>query len=112
MKITIKSATEIHDQTKVNATLIKSENQKTLWLQWIGANEARREINKMISKNYSQDPALYILKESTRSSSVLTFASPSSNVNWKKTKKKDKQEMKMATKMELWDSSNPPTGST
>ena len=33
-------------------------------------NMIKREINKMISKNYLQDLALYILKESTRSSSA------------------------------------------
>jgi len=34
------------------------------------------------------------------------------NINWKKTKRrKINKTMKMATKMEPWDSNNPPTGS-
>ena len=75
--------------------------------------KARREINRTISKNYSKDLALCALKESTRSSNALTFASLSNNVNWMKTKRrKINKTMKMATKMEPWDSSNSPTGST
>jgi len=112
-KITTRNATGTRDQIKANATLTRSESQKTQWPQYNRDNEAIREISKMISKNYSKDLALYILKESTRSSSALTFASLSNNVNWKKTKRrKINKTMKMATKMEPWDSSNPPTGST
>ena len=48
----------------------------------------KRGINKMISKNYSKDLALCILKESTRLLSALTFASLSNNVNWMKTKRR------------------------
>ena len=67
----------------------------------------------MISRNYSTDLVLYILKESTQSSNVSAFASLSNNVNWKKTKRrKINKTTKMAIKMELWDSNNPPTGST
>ena len=66
----------------------------------------------MISRNYSIDLSLYIPKESTQSSNASAFASLSNNVNWKKTKRrKINKTMKMATKMEPWDSSNPPTGS-
>ena len=81
MKITIRNATEIHDRITANATLTRSESQKTQWPQYNRDNEAIREISKMISKNYSKDLALYILKESTRSSSALTFTSLSNNVN-------------------------------
>ena len=113
MKITIRNATEIHDRITANATLTRSESQKTQWPQYNRDNEAIREISKMISKNYSKDLALYILKESTRSSSALTFTSLSNNVNWKKRKRrKTNKTMKMETRTEPWDSSNPPTGST
>ena len=112
-KITIRSATGTRARIKANTTLTKSESRKIQWLQWSKDRKARKEIRKTTSRDYSKDLALYILKESTRSSSALTFASPSSNVNWKKTKRKNlNKTMKMATKMELWDSSNPPTGST
>ena len=113
MKITIRNATEIHDRITANATLTRSESQKTQWPQYNRDNEAIREISKMISKNYSKDLALCTLMESTRSSNASTFASLSNNVNWMKTKRrKINKTMKMATKMEPWDSSNPPTGST
>ena len=85
-KTTIRNAADIHDQIKANSTSTRSESQKTQWQQCNRDNEAIREISKMISKNYSKDLALYILKESTRSSSALTFASLSNNVNWKKIK--------------------------
>jgi len=80
-KITTRNAMEICDQTKAKTTLTRSESQKTQWPQYNRDNEAIREISKMISKNYSKDLALYILKESTRSSSALTFTSLSNNVN-------------------------------
>ena len=113
MKITIRNEIEIHGQKKANATSTRNENLRIQWLQWNGDKKARREINRTISKNYSKDLALCTLKESTRSSSVSTFASLSNNVNWVKTKRrKINKTMKMATKMEPWDSSNPPTGST
>ena len=85
-KITIRSATGTHGQMKANATSTRSESQKTQWQQCNRDNEERNEISKMTAKNYSKDLALCILKESTRSSSALTFASLSNNVNWKKTK--------------------------
>ena len=63
-----------------------------------------------ISKSYSNDLAPCNLKESTQSSSALTSASLSNNDNWEKTKRrKINKTMKMATKMEPWDSSNPST---
>ena len=112
-KITIRNATGIRDQIKANATSTRSESRRIQWPQWNGDKKARREINRTISKNYSKDLALCTLKESTRSSSVSTFASLSNNINWVKTKRrKINKTMKMATKMEPWDSSNPPTGST
>jgi hypothetical protein len=93
--------------------LTRSETRRIQWLQWNGDKKARRETSKTISKSYSKDLAPYILKESTRSSSALTFASLSNNVNWKKTKRrKINKTTKMATKTEPWDSCNPPTGST
>ena len=87
MKITIRNATEIHDRITANATLTRSESRKIQWLQWNGDRKATKETRKTISRNNSIDLALYILKESTRFSSVLTFASLSHNDNWKKTKK-------------------------
>ena len=112
-KITIRSAIGTHNQIKASATSTRSESRRIQWLQWNEDRKARKETHKMISRNYSIDLALYILKESTQSSNASVFASLSNNVNWKKTKrKKINKMMKMATKMELWDSSNPPTGST
>ena len=69
-KITIRNATEIRDQIKASATSIRSGSQRTQWRQWIEANKSRKGINKTISKNYSQDLALYIQNEGTRSSSA------------------------------------------
>jgi hypothetical protein len=93
VKTTIKNATKTRDQIKANATLTRSKSRRIQWPQWNGVKKARREINKTTSKSYSIDLALYTLKEDTRSSSMLTFASLSNNVNWKKTKKKkDKQD--------------------
>ena len=67
----------------------------------------------MIFKNYSQDLVLYIPKEGTQSSNTEIFASLSKNISWKKTKRRRTSRMtKMATKMEPWDSKNPPIGST
>ena len=112
-KTTIRNAADIHDQIKANATSTRSESRRIQWLQWNGNKKARRETSKTISKSYSKDLALYILKESTRSSSALTFVSLSNNVNWKKIKRrKTNKTMKMATKMEPWDSSNTPIGLT
>ena len=101
VKITTRNAKEICDQTKANATSTRSESRRIQWLQWNGDKKARRKTSKTISKSYSKDLALYILKESTRSSSALTFASLSNNVNWKKTKRrKINKTTKMATKTE------------
>ena len=46
-----------------------------------GDRKARKETCKTISRNYSIDLALYILKESTQSSNASAFASLSNNVN-------------------------------
>jgi len=112
-KIRIRSATGTRDQIKANATLTRSESRRIQWLQWNEDRKARKETHTTISRNYSIDLALYILKESTQSSNASVFASLSNNVNWKKTKRrKINKTTKMATKTEPWDSSNPSTGST
>ena len=43
--------------------------------------KARKETCKTISRNYSIDLALYILKESTQSSNASAFTNLSNNIN-------------------------------
>ena len=81
VRITIRNATGTRDQIKGNATSTRSESRKIQWLQWNGDIKARKETRKTISKNYSIDLALYILKESTQSSNASAFASLFNNFN-------------------------------
>jgi hypothetical protein len=68
--ITTGNATEIRNPIKISVTSTRSGSRKTLWQQWIRVNEAKREISKTISKNYSLDLVLFIQRESTRSLSA------------------------------------------
>ena len=104
-KIIIRNVMWTRDRTKANATSTRSESRRIPWPQWNEDRKARKETHKTISRNYSIDLALYILKQSTQSSNASVFANLSNNGNWKKTKRrKINKTMKMATKMEPWDS--------
>ena len=112
-RITIKNARGTRGQIKSSTTSTRSESRRIQWLQWNEDRKARKETHKTISRNYSIDLALYILKQSTQSSNASVFANLSNNGNWKKTKRrKINKTMKMVIKMEPWDSNNPPIGST